>query len=40
MPKRKTHNDFIKELNKINTDVDVLEQYINNNSKMKCRCKI
>ena len=40
MPKRKTHNDFIKELNKINKDVHILEQYKNNHSKMKCRCKI
>lgn len=26
MPKRKTHNDFIKELNKINKEVDILDE--------------
>jgi len=40
MPKRKAHEQFIEELLKINTDVEVLEPYANNHTKILCRCLI
>ena len=37
---RKTHDDFIKELNIINPNVTILDNYINAKSKVHCKCKI
>ena len=38
--KCKTHNKFIEELVSINPNIDVLDEYVNSNTKLKCRCKI
>lgn len=40
MPKRKTHEQFIKEISQINPKIEILGKYINNNTKIKCRCII
>ena len=40
MSKRKTHSEFIEEMNEINADIEILGQYINNATKLKARCKI
>ena len=37
---KKTHKQFIKELSEINSDIEVLEEYINAHTLIKCRCKI
>lgn len=37
---KKTHEEFIDELYKINPNVKVLEKYINRNTKIKCKCLI
>lgn len=39
MVKRKTNNDFIKELKEINENIEPLEPYINARTKIKCMCK-
>ena len=38
--KCKTHNKFIEELVSINPNIDVLDEYVNSNTKLKCRCRI
>ena len=38
--KRKTHEQFIKELSKINFDIEILSEYVSNFEKVKCRCRI
>ena len=40
MPKRKTHEQFIDELYLINSNIEVLGTYINNRTKILCKCKI
>lgn len=35
-----THEQFIQKLSKINPNIEVLGKYINNKSKIKCRCKV
>lgn len=40
MGKRKTHEEFIKELSIINPTIDVLDKYTTNNTKIMCRCKM
>jgi len=37
---KKTHSQFIKELAEVKPNIEVLEEYINNNTKIKCKCKI
>lgn len=37
---KKTHEQFIKELQQINQDIEVLGTYVNSQTKIKCRCKI
>lgn len=37
---KKTNEEFINELNKINNDIEILGEYINNSTKIKCKCKI
>lgn len=38
--KRKTHDDYVKELLIINSDVEVLEEYVNYNTRILHKCKI
>ena len=40
MGKRKTNDEFLKELNAINSNIDVIDEYTTNNTKIKCKCKI
>lgn len=37
---RKTHDEFISEINVKNPNIEILDKYINNNTLIKCRCKI
>ncbi|MBQ2408615.1 MAG: hypothetical protein II309_04185, partial [Bacilli bacterium] len=37
---KKTHEQFIKELEEINSNIEVLEEYKGASTKIKCRCKI
>lgn len=38
--RRKTHEQFIKELNNINSNIEVMGDYKNNKTAIKCKCKI
>ena len=38
--KRKTHNQFLQELQEINTDIEILGTYVNSKTKIKCKCRI
>jgi hypothetical protein len=40
MARRKTHEEFINELNIKNPNIEVLGKYINAHIKIKCKCKI
>ena len=40
MPARKTHEQFIYELKKINPNIDVLEHYVNTMTSLKCKCLV
>ena len=40
MPKRKTNEEFISEMKNINPNIEILSEYINNKTKVKCRCLI
>lgn len=40
MPKKKTHEQFIDELSKINSNIKILGEYINTNTKISCKCLI
>ena len=35
---RKTHEEFLQELNEVNPNVELLSEYVNNNTKIKRRC--
>lgn len=37
---KKTHEQFVEELKEINPNIEILEEYINNHTKIKCRCLI
>lgn len=37
---KKTHNEFVLEIDQVNPTVEVLGQYINAHSKIKCKCRI
>ena len=39
MPRRKTHEEYVKEVAEINPDIEVVDRYINDNTKIKHRCK-
>ena len=39
MGKRKTHEEFIDEVTTINPHLEFIGEYINGNSKIKCKCK-
>ena len=36
----KTTKEFIKEIKKINDNIEILGEYVNNRTKIKCKCKI
>ena len=38
--RNKTTEDFKQELEKINNNIEVIGEYVNNRTKIKCRCKI
>lgn len=37
--RRKSHEQFLKELNEINPSVQILERYVKSNEKIECQCK-
>lgn len=37
---RKSHKQFIEEIEAINADIEILDKYINNQTKIKCKCLI
>lgn len=39
IPFKKTHYEYVTELSLINSDIDVLEKYINSNTPILHRCK-
>lgn len=39
MPRRKTQEEFVADMKLINPDIEVLGEYINKKTKIKCRCK-
>ena len=39
MPRRKTHEEYVKGVAEINPDIEVVDRYINDNTKIKHRCK-
>lgn len=40
MSKKKTHEEFVEELNLVNPNIEVIGTYQRDNIKIKCRCKI
>ena len=40
MPRRKTHEEFIEEMESIDPNIEILGKYEKDNIKIKCRCKI
>lgn len=40
MPKRKTHEEFVRDIKKINPNIEILGKYIKSSLKILCRCKI
>lgn len=36
----KTHEQFIEELHQINPDIEILGTYVNDRTKIKCKCKV
>lgn len=40
MAKRRTHEDFVEEMNNINSNIEITGRYINTNTKVDCKCKI
>lgn len=40
MAKRKTHEEFIKQMNTINPSIEIIGEFIKSNIAVKCRCKI
>lgn len=40
VPIKRTHNEFVRELNLTNPNIIPLETYVNNNTKIKCLCTI
>ncbi|MCR5450363.1 MAG: hypothetical protein K6F23_13320 [Solobacterium sp.] len=40
MPKRKTHEEFVKELEKVSPSISAVEKYQNSRTKIKVQCKI
>ena len=40
MPKKKTHEEFIKELKDIQPNINIISKYINSSQKVKCNCLV
>lgn len=40
MPKKKTHEEYVNEVNKINPNIEVIDRYVNTNTKILHHCKI
>lgn len=40
MPRRKNHEDFISEIQKVNKNIEIIDRYVNCAIKINCRCKI
>lgn len=38
--KRLTHEEFLEKLYQINNNIEVLDEYKNNSTKIRCRCKV
>lgn len=38
--KKKSHSDFLKELNSRNSNIEIKSEYINNSSNISCECKV
>ena len=38
--RKKTHEDFIEQMNVINPNIEILGKYVNSSTKILCRCKI
>lgn len=37
---KKTHEQFVKEMKEINPNIEIISEYINTQTKIKCRCSI
>lgn len=37
---KSTHEEFIQKLQQVNPDIEILEPYKNNKTKIKCKCKV
>lgn len=40
MPKKKTHEEYVADVNKINPNIEVIDRYVNTNTKILHHCKI
>lgn len=40
MSRKKTHEEFVDELNKVNPNIEVLGEYVNNRTGIHCKCKV
>ena len=40
MPRKKTHEEFVEELSKINPNIEVLGEYKDSRTGIKCKCKV
>ena len=38
--KKRTNEEFLELMEEVNPNIEVLEEYVNNTTKLKCRCKI
>ena len=38
--RRKTHKQFINEIKEVNNNIEILGEYVSDNTKIKCKCKI
>lgn len=40
MPKRKTHEEFIEEMSRVNKDIKILGEYVNAKTHIECECLV
>lgn len=40
MGRKKTHEEFLQEVNKINPHIEISGLYVNVESKINCKCKV
>ena len=40
MGKRKTHEEFVAEVNKLNPHIEISGLYVNAESKINCKCNV